>query len=256
MHVGRSQSTALRLLRKMDLIPKKPSATTHVLSEADKKRRAAICRDLPKKNRRGSFFHRIITLDEKWCLYDAPDQSMQWVKRDEKPSPVQRKNIHGKKSMLTVFWCIDGPILWKLVPQGKPVGADYVCQEFQEMDSNAEKCGKKRDQISLLWDNCRPHFAKEAQEKLEEFYLEIFPQLAYNSDLAPSDSHLLRSLTHWLKGIQLRSEDDLKLELSAFFESKKRSFFDYGIRSLAHRWQTVFHFQQICELLPINMLLF
>ncbi|EYB85712.1 hypothetical protein Y032_0293g1624 [Ancylostoma ceylanicum] len=48
-----------------------------------------------------------------------------------------------------------------------------------------------------------------------------------------------RSLEHWLKGKQLKSEDDLKLELSAFFESKKLSFYDYGIRSLARRWQRV-----------------
>ncbi|KIH65123.1 hypothetical protein ANCDUO_04557 [Ancylostoma duodenale] len=126
MHVGCSQSTAVRLLRKMDLVPKKPSVIPHVLSKADKKRRVAICRDLLKKHRRGNSFHRIITCDEMWCLYDNPDQSVQWVKRFEKPSPVQRKNIHGKKSMLTVFWCIDGPILCKLVPQGKSIDADYI----------------------------------------------------------------------------------------------------------------------------------
>ncbi|EYC24084.1 hypothetical protein Y032_0014g2311 [Ancylostoma ceylanicum] len=48
-----------------------------------------------------------------------------------------------------------------------------------------------------------------------------------------------RSLELWLKRKQLKREDDLKLELSAFSESKKRSFYYYGIRSLAHRWQRV-----------------
>ncbi|EYC11741.1 hypothetical protein Y032_0049g1742 [Ancylostoma ceylanicum] len=32
------------------------------------------------------------------------------------------------------------------------------------------------------------------------------------------------SLEHWLEGKQIRGEDDLKLELSAFFESKERCF--------------------------------
>ncbi|EPB65290.1 hypothetical protein ANCCEY_15647 [Ancylostoma ceylanicum] len=122
---------------------------------------------------------------------------MQWVKRSEKPHLVHRWNIHGKKSMLTVFCCVDEPILWKLVPQGKSTDADYVRQELKEMALNAEQCGRKRDQIPLL------------------------------------------SLELWLKRKQLKSEDDLKLELSAFFESKKRSFYYYGIRSLAHRWQRV-----------------
>ncbi|KIH63693.1 hypothetical protein ANCDUO_06008 [Ancylostoma duodenale] len=88
-----SQSIAPRLLRKLDLIPKNPSVIPHVLSKADKKRRVAIFGDLLKKHHRRSFFHSIINCDEKWCLYDNPDQSMQWVKRFQKPHPVERKNI-------------------------------------------------------------------------------------------------------------------------------------------------------------------
>ncbi|EYB94453.1 hypothetical protein Y032_0171g299 [Ancylostoma ceylanicum] len=62
------------------------------------------------------------------------------------------------------FLVVDGPILWKLVPQAKSIDADYVCQELEEMVFNAEHCTRKRDQISLLWDNCCPHFAKKTQE--------------------------------------------------------------------------------------------
>ncbi|EYC29869.1 hypothetical protein Y032_0005g2308 [Ancylostoma ceylanicum] len=90
---------------------------------------------------------------------------------------------------------------------------------------NAEQCGRKRDQILLLWDNCRPHFAKKTQEKLTQWHLEVLPQPAYSPVLAPLDYHFIKSLDHRLKGKQLKSEDDLKLELSAFFESKKRSFY-------------------------------
>ncbi|EYC11548.1 hypothetical protein Y032_0050g1968 [Ancylostoma ceylanicum] len=140
--------------------------------------------------------------------------------------------------MLTVFWCVAVPILWKLVPQGKSTDADYGCQELEEMVLNAEQRGRKRNQTLLLWDNCLPHFAKKTQEKLKQLQLEVLPQPACSPDLAPSDYRLLRSLQHWPRGKQLKSEDDLKLELS-FFESKKRSFYDYGIRSLAHRWQTI-----------------
>ncbi|KIH58773.1 transposase [Ancylostoma duodenale] len=218
MHGGCLQSTALRLLRKIELVPKKPSIIPHVLSKADKKRRVAVCLNLLKRHRRGNLFYRIITCDIIWCFYDNPDQSMQWVKRFEKSNPVQRKDIHGKKSMLTVFWCVDGPILWKLVPQGKSVDADYVYQELKEMVFNAEKSCGKGDKILLLWNIRRLHFAKETQEKLEELQSENPPQPAYSSDPAPSDYHLFRSLEHWLEGKQLRSEDDLKLELSVLFE--------------------------------------
>ncbi|EYB86498.1 hypothetical protein Y032_0278g1175 [Ancylostoma ceylanicum] len=89
---------------------------------------------------------------------------------------------------------------------------------------NAEQCGRKRDQILLLWGNCRPHFAKKTQEKLEQLQLEILPQPAYNADLALLDYRLFKSLEYWLKGKQLKSEDDLKFEFTAFFELKKRSF--------------------------------
>ncbi|KIH58966.1 hypothetical protein ANCDUO_10815 [Ancylostoma duodenale] len=154
IHVLCWQSTAIRLLPKIDLIPKKPSVIPHVLSKADKKRRVAICGDLLKKHRRGSFFRRIITCYGKWCLYDNPDQSVQWVKRLEKRDPVQRKNIHGKKSILIVFWCVYGPILWKLIPQWKSIDADYVCQEIRKSILLRK--------IMTFW-NDREHFSKDWQ---------------------------------------------------------------------------------------------
>ncbi|EPB74176.1 hypothetical protein ANCCEY_06727 [Ancylostoma ceylanicum] len=84
---------------------------------------------------------------------------------------------------------------------------------------NAEQFGRKRDQILLLWDNCRPHFVKKTQEKLKQLQLEVLAQPAYGPDIAPSAYQLFRRLEHWLKGKQLESENDLKLELCAFLNS-------------------------------------
>lgn len=236
---GCSHSTALRHLHKMDLRPKKPSVIPHILSDSHKSRRISVCRELLRKHRKGSFFQRVITCDEKWCFFNNPDQSVRWVKVDERPDPAQRKDIHGKKSMLTVFWSTDGVVSWDLVPQGMAINADYVCKKLEEMVVGAERMGQKRNEILLLWDNCRPHFAKKTQEKLKQLQVELLPHPAYSPDISPSDYHLFRSLEHWLRGKQLKTEDDLKRELAAFFASKQPSFYDYGIRSLARRWRNV-----------------
>ncbi|EPB71259.1 hypothetical protein ANCCEY_09655 [Ancylostoma ceylanicum] len=76
-------------------------------------------------------------------------------------------------------------------------------------------------------------------ERLKQLQLEVLPQRSYSPDLAHSDYYLFKSLEQWLTGTQLKSEDGMKIQLSAFFESKECSFCDYGIRSHAHRWQIV-----------------
>lgn len=236
---GCSPLTALRNLHKMSLRPKKPSVIPHILSASDKTRRISVCRELLRKHRKGSFFQRVITCDEKWCFFNNFDQSVRWVKTNERPDPVQRKDIHGKKRMLTVFWSTEGVVSWDLVPQGMAIDADYVCKKLEEMVVGAESMGRKRDEILLRWNNCRPHFAKKTQEKLKQLQLEFLSHSAYSPEISLSDYHLFRSLQHWRRGKQLKTEDDLKHELTAFFESKQPSFYNYGIGSLARRWRNV-----------------
>ena len=76
-------------------------------------------------------------------------------------------------------------------------------KKIKEMVVGAERMGQKRDEILLLWDYCRPHFAKKTQEKLKELQVELLSYPEYGLDIPPSDYHLFRSLEHWLRREQL-----------------------------------------------------
>ena len=57
--------------------------------------------------------------------------------------------------------------------------------------------------------------------------------------MAPTDYHLLRSLTHFLDGRQLKDDDDLKIDLQTFFDQKSPDFHGQSIYYLPERWQYI-----------------
>jgi [histone H3]-lysine36 N-dimethyltransferase SETMAR len=64
---------------------------------------------------------------------------------------------------------------------------------------------------------------------------EQLPHPPYSPDLAPSDFHLFRSLSNYLKGKQFNDNNELELSLWVFFESKPKSFYEDGINKSVDR---------------------
>ena len=65
------------------------------------------------------------------------------------------------------------------------------------------------------------------------------PALYHNSDLAPSDYHLFRSIQNALTGIRITSEQGIKNSLDSFLAAKPAQFFWDGIHKLPERWEKV-----------------
>ena len=93
--------------------------------------------------------------------------------------------------------------------------------------------------VILLHDNSRPHVAQLTQQKIEQLGWEVLPHPPWSPDLSPTDHHLFLSLRNYLCNKHYEDFDELKSDLTAFFESKPASFYRRGIELLPERWANV-----------------
>jgi len=87
-----------------------------------------------------------------------------------------------------------------LKPNETITGALYRTQLMRLSRALKEKRAyySRHDKIILLHDNARPHVAALIKTYLETFKWEVLPHPLYSPDIAPSDYHLFRSMTHGL----------------------------------------------------------
>lgn len=91
----------------------------------------------------------------------------------------------------------------------------------------------------LLHDNARPHIAKLTLKKISELGWEVLPHPPYSPDLAPSDFYLFRALQQFMKEKKYEKVEDIKNDISSFFQSKPSGFYKAGIQALVPRWRQV-----------------
>ena len=119
---------------------------------------------------------------------------------------MPKLDLHPKKVMLNVWWGVRGIIHWEILPDSCTITADLYCQQLNRV---AAKLKGKQDRIYFLHDNARPHVAKSTHQKLLSLEWITIPHPPYSPDLAPTDYHLYRSLSNYLreKKIQRREPD-------------------------------------------------
>ena len=61
----------------------------------------------------------------------------------------------------------------------------------------------------------------------------------YSPDLSPTDFHLFLSLDNHMKNRTFNIENDLKMEVHNFFQSKTKGFYKNGITKLLNGWKKV-----------------
>jgi hypothetical protein len=93
--------------------------------------------------------------------------------------------------------------------------------------------------VILLHDNSRPHVAKLTEKKIEQFGWKVLAHPPWSPDVAPSDYHLFRFLRHHLCYKHYEDFDELKSDLTAFFELQSTSFYKRGIELLPARWAKI-----------------
>ncbi|UYV69227.1 hypothetical protein LAZ67_6002893 [Cordylochernes scorpioides] len=87
-------------------------------------------------------------------------------------------------------------------------------------------------------DNTWPHVAKVVKETLEALQWDVLPHPPYSPDIAPSDYHMFRSMTHGLAEQHFTSYEEAKNWVDVWIASKDK-FFRHGLRMLPERWEKV-----------------
>ncbi|KAG5314668.1 MOS1T transposase, partial [Pseudoatta argentina] len=96
---------------------------------------------------------------------------------------------------------------------------------------------KRHDKVILLHDNARPHVVKRVKTYLETLKWEVLPHPPYSPDIAPSNFHLFRSITHGLADRRFHSYEEAQKWIDSWIASTDMSFFRRGIHVLPERWE-------------------
>ena len=65
---------------------------------------------------------------------------------------------------------------------------------------------------------------------------ELLPHLAYSPDLAPSDFFLFPNLKKDIRGLHLRSDEEVVTAVEEWVNGKFPDFFSSDLMALEHRW--------------------
>lgn len=235
--LGCDYTTVARHLSQLDFVKKLGAWIPHRLREDQLEQRVTICNSLLSRSRRFDWLRNIVTGDEKWVMYFNPNRRGQWVLRGEEPEPEPKPELHEKKIMLSVFWDYKGIIWMELLKPETTVNADVYCAQLDGLRRAHAILRPERERVLLLHDNARPHVALQTRTKIvDEFGWEILPHPPYSPDIAPSDFHLFRHLSNYLRGKQFSKFEDLNSAVRSYLNSLSEDFFAKGIDDLPKRW--------------------
>ena len=243
--IGFNKSTVAEHLQSMGKVQKLGAWVPHVLSENNKNQRSTIAasllaRHLSTHGHKQRFLYRIVTGDEKWCLYVNMKQRKEWLSPEKQATPRAKQDLHPRKTMLCVWWDWEGIIHWELLDRNQTVNAELYVQQMQRLNNAIQQKRPDRQYgVLLQHDNARPHIAIMTKEAIQTLGWEVLPHPPYSPDLAPSDFHLFRSLSNALRGVSFNNDVELRAWLEEFFESRPGDFYRRGIEKLVERWEQV-----------------
>ena len=94
-----------------------------------------------------------------------------------------------------------------------------------------------RKGIILLNDNACPQFARITMKKLNRLSIEPLPHPPYSPNISPTDYHMFKHLSHFLKEKTFHNQEDAELAVKDFIYSRSTSFYTDIINNLSLRWQ-------------------
>ena len=240
LHVD--HQTVLNHLHENGMVWKLEKWIPHKLSESNKLQRFSICSSLLLQHENDPFLSRIITCDEKWLWYDCSARSGQWVKKDKPPGKVAKRDIHSKKLMVSVWWSKAGIIHYEFLKPGQTIDSENYCHQLDVVHAKLleiQPALVNRKVPLVLHDNARPHVSKRTLQKLKQLGYETLPHPAYSPDISPTDYHIFRCLSNFLRGKTFIEEKDVKQAFTDFLTSCDSDFYTSGIQKLVERWEKV-----------------
>jgi len=237
--------TVLNHLNALGFTQKLGAWVPHNLTDKNKENRFLIAsqhlaRHRGTRGHKHRFLYRIVTGDEKWCIYVNMKQRKEWVAPERTPKPRVKPAMHPKKTMICVWWNWKGIVHWEMLEKNVTINKElYIAQLHRVNEAIKQKRCDRKGKTILLHDNARPHVAQTVKEKIQELGWEVLQHPPYSPDLAPTDFHLFRSLSNQMSGITFDDEDDLKTWITDFFNTRSEDFWAKGIEKLIERWEKV-----------------
>lgn len=211
----------------------------HILTDASRAVRVAICQSLLLRPRRKDFLSVLVTGDESWIHYENDTRRAFWLPREETPPTQPKLNQKNRlKVLLCCFWDAQGMLFHELL-HNETINADKYLTQLAKLSAAIKKKRRRRVNVVLLHDNARPHVASAVRQQLENWGWETIPHPPYSPDLAPSDYHLFRALKQYLRGKKFNDFSSIEADLNNFFEAQPSEFWAKGIQTLPDRWQEV-----------------
>jgi hypothetical protein len=213
-----------------------------LLSDDQKSRRLEVCEELKQRvEMEPHFMSRIITGDETWVYGYDPEtklQSSQW-RSPSSPRPKKARQVRSNvKTMLMVFFDIQGLVHCEFVPAGQTVNQHYYKEVLLRL---REKVRRQRSQLfqSGRWllhhDNAPAHTALSIQEFLAEKKIPVVPHPPYSPDLAPCDFFLFPRIKMKLKGRRF-DDDTIKMNTTRELNMLSREDFQRCFQKWQERW--------------------
>ena len=241
--LGVTQAAISIRLKALGFVQKFAHWVPHELKPRDVERRFFTCEQLLQRQKRKGFLHRIVTGDEKWIHYDNPKRKKVYAKPGQAGPSQPKEDIHGMKVMLCIWWDMKGVVYYELLePDETITGQRYRLQLMRLSRALREKRSEyeqRHDKVILQHDNARPHVAQPVKTYLETLKWDVLPHPPYSPDIAPSDYHLFRSMTHGLADQKFSSVEEIKKWVDSWIASKDEEFFRHGIRMLPELWEKV-----------------
>ncbi|GFY71969.1 transposase [Trichonephila inaurata madagascariensis] len=110
----------LNNLHSMRFAKKLGAWAPHELNKSNKENRLQIAsqhldRHRVTRGHKQRFLYRIVTEDEKWCLYINMYQRKEWRVPTDTPKPRVKHDLHPKKTIVSVWWDLESMVHWQIL---------------------------------------------------------------------------------------------------------------------------------------------
>lgn len=140
---------------------------------------------------------------------------------------IVNKAHKSRKTMVTIFFNIDGLQLLDVKPKGIKINADYFIENIispLESLEITEKAKIQKQAMYLHYDNSPVHTAVKVKNYLDTTSFTLMPHPCYSPDLAPSDFGIFGTMKNSFIGQDFESEEALIEAIYNFFENLPNDF--------------------------------
>jgi histone-lysine N-methyltransferase SETMAR len=164
---------------------------------------------------------------------------MQW-KATHSPRPKEARMSKSKvKTMLVVFFDIQGIIMTQYVPPGQTVNQTYYIELLTKLRG---KIQRKRPELwkngwILHQDNASAYNAPSVRQFLAIKQVAVLHNAPYSPDLAPCDFFLFPKLKHSQKGTHFQSIEDVQRKTTDLLKGFTQNYFQKCFHARKERMQ-------------------